>query len=79
MLLFSAMPPSDTSPRAAALQIELYRKLGTARRTQIAADLSDAVRETAVAGVRRRHPEYKEEEVRRALIEMLYGARGGQE
>jgi hypothetical protein len=64
---------TDTSPRFEALQIDLYRKAGTTRRVAIAVELSDAVRETALAGIRRRHPEYSESEVRDCFLALLYG------
>jgi len=64
---------TDTSPEVAAAQIELYRALGPSGRVQIAIDLSDAVRETALAGIRRRHPEYSEDEASRAFLTLLYG------
>jgi len=64
---------TDTSPRFEKLQIELYRQAGTTRRAAIAAELSDAVRETALAGIRRRHPEYSDDEVRRAFLALVYG------
>ena len=64
---------SDTTPRAAALQLELYRQAGPARRVEIAVELSDAVRATALSGIRRRHPEYSEREVARAFLRLVYG------
>lgn len=64
---------TDTTPKAAALHLELLRALGPAGRVQIAVDLSDAVRETALAGVRRRHPEYSDDEVADAFLTLLYG------
>ena len=67
------MAISDTSPRFESLQIDLYQKASATRRAQIAADLSDAVRETARAGIRRRHPEYSESEVRRSFLAFVYG------
>ena len=67
------MPVTDTTPRAAAIQLQLYRQAGPSRRAQIAVDLSDAVRETAVAGIRRRHPEYSEREVVAAFLHIVYG------
>jgi hypothetical protein len=67
------MPLSDTSPRAAAYQLQLYREAGPARRAQIAADLSDAVRATTMAGIRRRHPEYSEGEVAKTFLRIVYG------
>ena len=66
------MAVSDTTPRAAAIQLQLYRKAGAARRVQIAVELSDAVRETALAGIRRRHPEYSEEEVKADFMRIVY-------
>jgi hypothetical protein len=67
------MPVSDTTPRAAAIQLELYRGSTAARRAQIAADLSDAVRETTIAGIRRRHPEYSDQDVTTAFLRLVYG------
>jgi hypothetical protein len=67
------MPATDTSPRAAAIQLELYRAAGPAKRAQIAADLSDAVRATTLAGIRRRHPEYSDREVADAFLNLVYG------
>jgi hypothetical protein len=64
---------TDTTPKAAALHLELYRSLGPAGRVQIAVDLSDAVRETALAGIRCRHPEYSDEAVADAFLTLLYG------
>lgn len=64
---------TDTSPKAAALHLELYRSLSPADRVQIAVDLSDAVRETALDGIRRRHPEYSDEAVAEAFLTLLYG------
>jgi len=63
----------DTSPQASAVQLALYRKLDSRARARIAVELSDAVRETALAGIRRRHPEYNDEEVWRDLRIILYG------
>jgi hypothetical protein len=67
------MAISDTTPKAAAFQLELYRQAGPARRVQIAVELSDAVRATAIAGIRRRHPEYSERDVAAAFLHLVYG------
>jgi hypothetical protein len=45
------------------VQLSLYRKAGPSGRARLAVELSDAVRETTLAGIRRRHPEYSEREV----------------
>src|ERR1019366_3742980 len=64
---------TDTSPEAAAVQLALYRALGPSGRVQIAVDLSDAVRQTAMDGIRRRHPEYSDDGVSRAFLTLVYG------
>jgi len=67
------MHARDTTPEAAAIQLQLYRQAGPSRRAQIAVELSDAVREMALTGIRRRHPELSEREVRRSFLQMVYG------
>jgi hypothetical protein len=67
------MSVTDTTPRAAAIQLQLYREASPSRRAQIAVELSDAVRETALAGIRRRHPEYSEREVASTFLRLVYG------
>jgi len=69
------VPATDTSPDVAALQLELFRALSPGARATIAAELSDAVRETALAGIRRRHPEWTEHQVSRSFLALVYGAR----
>ena len=66
------MPVSDTTPWIAALQLKLYRQMTPSQRVQIAVDLSDAVRETTLAGIRRRHPQYSESDVRDAFLRLVY-------
>jgi hypothetical protein len=67
------MPATDTTPAAAALQLRLYRSVGPSRRAQIAVDLSDAVRETTMAGIRRRHPGLAEREWANLFLALVYG------
>lgn len=66
----------DTSARVAAAHVEMYREAGPAKRAEIMADLSDALRELAAAGVRHRNPEYDDRQVREAVLAVFYG-RGG--
>ena len=63
----------DTTPQAQAVQLRLYREATPSRRAQIAVDLSEAVRATTLAGIRRRHPEYSEQEVARSFLRLVYG------
>lgn len=53
--------------------MEMYRQIGPAGRSRIAAELSDAMRATTLAGIRRRHPEYSSADVGRVFIEAVYG------
>lgn len=66
------MRPADTSPKAFAYQIERYRQLGPAGRSRIAAELSDTLRGTSLAAMRTRHPDYSEDEIRRAFVKVVY-------
>lgn len=65
--------PLDTSPEAAALIEQAYREIGIEGRLRIALELSDFVHAMALAGIRERHPEYTEDQVRRELVAILYG------
>jgi len=64
---------ADTSPEAAAVQIEAYRRMGGPGRGQVMFRLSQAVRLASMAGIRRRHPEYSEGDVLVALARLVYG------
>jgi hypothetical protein len=64
---------TDTSREAAEIHLAMLRALGPSGRVHIAIELSDAARETALAGIRRRHPEYSDDEVSRAFLTLLYG------
>jgi hypothetical protein len=54
----------DTSPEAAELLLELTRRQGTDRRLEQAFDLIEMTRAFAFAGLRMRHPEASERELR---------------
>jgi len=64
----------DTKPEAAAIQEAAYRRLGKIGRLKIAFQLSDLVRALAEAGIRKRNPEYTQQQVTEALTRQLYGA-----
>jgi hypothetical protein len=68
-----SMRAHDTTARAEEIQMELYRRVGPSRRAQIAVELSEAVRNTTLAGIRRRHPDYSEREVAFAFLRLVYG------
>jgi hypothetical protein len=65
--------PVSGSTAADRVQIELLRAAGIARRSALAASLSQTVVELARAAIRRRHPEYDELEVRLSFVDVHYG------
>lgn len=67
------MRPHDTSPEAHELQIGGYRRMGADQKATLVAQLSEAVRELAREGIRQRHPDYGDDDVRKALVTLLYG------
>jgi len=65
--------PEDTTPEAWAAQLALLRRMSGAQRVAIAFRLTRLARDAARAGIRARHAEYVEEEVRRAFFRLLHG------
>jgi hypothetical protein len=63
----------DTSLEAIDRYAERLRTLGPAERLAIAAGLTQGVRSLAEAGIRSRHPEAGEAEVRCRFAALLYG------
>jgi hypothetical protein len=43
------------------------------QRSELALRMSDDIRRVAAEGIKQRHPEYSERDVRRALVALLYG------
>src|SRR5215472_1815431 len=72
-LMSSPGVPMDTSREAHEVQLVAYRHLGGAARVAIAFRLGTLARNTALAGIRRRHPEYDDRQARRALHRLLLG------
>ncbi len=69
------MRAPDTSPDAERAQREVLARMSGARRIQIAFEMSASLREVSADGIRSRHPEYDEAQVRHALYLMLLGDR----
>ena len=67
------MRAHDTSREAHEIQMRLYRAMTGAQRSELALRMSDDVRRIAAEGIRMRHPEYSDVDVRRALVALLYG------
>lgn len=65
--------PSDTSPDAARVQIELLRRATTARRFELARSLSRTTIELSRRAIRRANPEWTEEQILGRWLELHYG------
>lgn len=63
----------DTTPEGRRRYIALLRSKTPVERLEIAASLTAAAREMTMAGIRQRHPEASEEEVRARFTEIVYG------
>jgi len=64
---------SDTDPKMEALQVRLLREVPTWRKLEMLTQLNASVRLLAMSGLRQRHPQAGEGELRRRLAGMLLG------
>jgi hypothetical protein len=65
--------PADTTREAYLVQLAILRRLSPDRRLEIACRMTDALREIVAAGVRSRHPEYTEQQVKMGMIRLWLG------
>lgn len=64
---------TDTDPRIEELQIKLLREIPAWRKMEMFAELNTAARTLAYIGLRQRHPQADELEIRRRFVTLLYG------
>ena len=65
--------PRDTDLKTARAHISILRGKTPSERVQMAMELSDSVRETCIAGIKQRHPDYSAEEVNLAFLRLSIG------
>jgi hypothetical protein len=65
--------PADTSLEAARVQIAIYQRMPPEKRLAQAFQMTAAARALSAAGIRQRHPEYTERQVKLALIRLTLG------
>lgn len=65
--------PTDTSPEADAVQLELLRQMPPDVRLEKALSLSCHLVQLAKDAIRRRYPQYSTDEVNLKFIELTYG------
>jgi len=61
----------DTTEEAENIQIEIFRRMGPEGRLQAGLDLSRTCRNLLAEGVRRRHPDYTEHQIKMATIKLM--------
>ena len=64
---------TDTSEDAHSVQLELWRSMSGQERIQKAVSLSTSLRNMAFDAIRRRHPEFTEDQIPTKFIELSYG------
>ena len=69
----SHLAPLDTSADAHRAQTAIYRQLGGRERLAVAFRLTAATRAMSLTGVRQRHPDYSDEQVRLAFARLRLG------
>jgi hypothetical protein len=63
----------DTSVEAARVYFAVLRRLSMSGRARQLVELNDTLRNLLAAGIRSRHPEYREDQVRRAVVRRVLG------
>lgn len=64
----------DTHPDVERVQIDLMRTTPVWRKMDLLAQLNQTARLFAISGLRRRHPQATEQEIRRRLADLILGA-----
>ena len=65
--------PRDTSPEAARIEAEIYRRMSPEKRLHLAFQMNDVLRALVAAGVRDRHPDYTDRQVQLAVARIYLG------
>jgi hypothetical protein len=65
---------SDTHPDMERLQIDLLRQAPAWRRAEMLGEMYETMKQLALSGLRARHPEADERELRRRLADLLLPA-----
>lgn len=64
----------DTSPEAAEIQADIYRRMSGEERLRLAMEMSMAARELTLARLRAQHPGWSEFELKRELLRYAFGS-----
>lgn len=64
---------SDTAQQSEGVMIEMLRKISPEARLETALEFTEILRKLIESGVRVRHPEYSDKEVKLAVIRIILG------
>lgn len=64
---------ADTTEEAARVQLAAFRRMTPEKRLELAFQMTNDLRRRLAEGVRQRHPEYSEDQVRLAVIRLTLG------
>jgi hypothetical protein len=65
--------PADTTLEAARIEAGIFGRMAAEKRLALACRMSDSLRGVVASGVRHRHPDHDEEQVRLAVIRLTLG------
>ena len=65
--------PSDTSTEAAAIQRDIFRRMTAEQRLRLALEMSESMRNVALAGLRSRRPGLTADQLSSELMRIMYG------
>jgi hypothetical protein len=63
---------SDTSPEAAEVQLNIFRRMTEEQRLAMALEMSGLVRETILSRIQSEHPEWTDWQVKRELLRLTF-------
>jgi hypothetical protein len=64
---------SDTDAALSAIQHAVFRRMKPEERLHLALEMSESLRNVALAGLRSRHPELSPNELSHELMRLMYG------
>ena len=67
------MSVSDTTVDAAKVYVAAYAALSGGARVERSIEMADEVRQVTLAGIRRRNPQFSDDEVHREWLRILHG------
>lgn len=62
----------DTSPEIELRQVQIWRSMSGEQRLRLGFELSLLTRELAMTGIRERHPEWSEQQVKREAVRCAF-------